>query len=326
MNSDYKIELNQLLREETIKKLQYESYDEWITNFSLNLINIWNDPSANELTVNIEKNHPKTAIVIGRGPSIKKFNHLELLANSDYDGCIVCCDGKLKDALNAGVTPEKFPNYYVVSIDPAPSLSNCYDDEIVNKYGSKIKGIFSTIVSPLTVERAKQAGIQCYWIHPLFDYNEGKKSFNYITAKIVRAKNHPRGLPAIQTGGNVGTSAWFTAWKILNCSTIVLIGMNHGWDEDDPWDVIIRHGTKNKSVDIDRKSGLFKKLFPKIYNPFFKKYCILDPIFQFYSTAFKEFVVRSPDWVNTINATGSGSIFGDRITCTKFDEFLKEKN
>ena len=318
-------DLEQSVRESIIKKLQYEGYDDWINNFSLNLNHIWNDSSANELFINSKTNHPKTAIVLGRGPSIKKLHHLELLADSEYDGCIVCCDGKLKDALNAGITPDRFPHFYVVSIDPDSFVKKHYDDEIVNTYGSKIKGIFSTIVSPLAVERAKQANIQIHWIHSLFDYNEGKKSFNYITAKIVRAKNHPNGLPAIQTGGNVGTSAWFVAWKILKCSTVALIGMNHGWEEDDPLDLIIRHGTEEKPVDITKDSSLFKKLFPKVYNPDFKKYCILDPIFQFYSTAFKEFIARSPEWLTTINATGGGSIFGKRIIGISFEKFLKEK-
>ena len=49
-----------------------------------------------------------------------------------------------------------------------------------------------------------------------------------------------------------------------------------------------------------------------------------DPVFQFYSSALKEFISRSPKWVNTINATEGGSIFGDRITCTTFHEFLEK--
>jgi hypothetical protein len=35
--------------------------------------------------------------------------------------------------------------------------------------------------------------------------------------------------------------------------------------------------------------------------------------------------MRSPDWVNTINATEGGSIFGERITCKNFKEFLDDQ-
>jgi len=80
---------------------------------------------------------------------------------------------------------------------------------------------------------------------------------------------------------------------------------------------------KDISTKIDMNSPTFKKLFPKIFNPQIGKYCILDPIFQFYSTAFKEFISRSPSWLTTINATEGGSIFGNRVKCMTFSEFLK---
>ncbi|HYL66106.1 MAG TPA: 6-hydroxymethylpterin diphosphokinase MptE-like protein [Nitrosopumilaceae archaeon] len=300
-------------------------YDDWVKNFSINLNNIWNESSVKELGPTKDPNYKKeehSAIVIGRGPSIKKYNHLELLANSDYQGSIVCCDGALITALNAGVTPEKFTNFYVVTIDSRNEIRKYYDDKIVDKYGSKIKGIFSTVIKPSTVERARQAGIKIHWLHPLFDYDEGKKSFNQISALMVRAKNHPNGLPAIQTGGNVGTSSWFVSWQILKCSTVALIGINHGWNEDDPLELIMTHGYTHPLVQMNKNSSAFQQLFPKIYNPEFDCTCILDPIFQYYSKALKEFILRSPSWVNTINATEGGSIFGERIKCTTLIKFL----
>ena len=184
--------------------------------------------------------------------------------------------------------------------------------------------MFPTIVSPEVVERARQANISIYWFHSLFDYNEGKKSFNHISALMARAKNHQNGLPAIQTGANAGTSAWFISWQILKCANIGLIGMNHGWEEDDPLDKILSHGFENPSKKINKNTTDFKKFITKIYNPEFNCYCMLDPIYQFYSSTFKEFIKRSPSWVNTINATEGGSLFGKRIICTTFLNFLKE--
>ena len=316
--------INELI-EESMKKIHYESYDEWVNNFALNLEHIWNESSAKELAQNIDKEDKgSSAIVIGRGPSLKKFHHLELLRESNYNGTIICCDGALIDTLKAGVTPEKFPNFIVSTIDTAPGIKRFYDHELVKKHGPKIKGIFSILTNSSVVEQARQCGIKIHWVHSLFDYNEGKKSFNYISSLIIRAKNHLKGLPAIQTGGNVGTSSWFAAWMILKCSTVALIGINHGWEEDDSWDTITRHGLYNNSIDIDKNSPNFQKLFPKVFNPDIGKYCILDPIFQFYSTAFKEFISRSPLWLTTINATEGGSIFGNRIKSMPFAQFLKE--
>jgi hypothetical protein len=312
--------------EKIIEKRHYEYFDEWIDNFTTNLNDISNEPSAKILTPTTKsysKNKNNSVIVIGRGPSLKKRQHLELLANSNYEGSIVCCDGILIEALNAGVTPEKFPNFYVATIDYAPTYTKFYDDDIVDKYGKQIKGIFTTITDPKIVSRARDAGIKIHWVHPLFDYNEGKKSFNYITSRIVRAKKQNQGLPAIQTGGNVGTAAWFISWMILKCNTVALIGINHGWEEDDSWEKIVTHN-KDLSINIDQNDPKFHKLFEKIYNPEFDCYFIFDPMFRLYSMCLKEFIVRSPDWVSTINATEGGSIFGDRIKCQTFRDFLAQ--
>ena len=316
--------------EEVMKKTQYENFEEWVTNFALNLPYIWNEKSARDLDPSINSNYKKennSAIVIGRGPSINKHNHLKLLAESNYPGTIVCCDGKLIDALNAGVTPDKFPKYFVTTIDPYSAVRKHYDNHIVDLYGSKIKGIFTVLTNHDAVERARQAGIQIHWLHSLFDYNEGTKSFNKMSALMIRAKNHPNGLPAIQTGGNVGTSSWFISWQILKCATVALIGINHGWEEDDSWETILSHGNNIKiTKNLDRSNPVFKKLFKKILNPDFNSYCILDPLFQFYSEALKEFIFRSPSWVKTINTTEGGSIFGKNINSMKFSNFLHDFN
>lgn len=299
-----------------------ESFDEWVKNFAINLPYIWNDFSARELTPPDSKG-PNSAIIIGRGPSLKKFQHLKLLAESNFDGAIICSDGILIDALKSGITPDKFTNFYVVTIDPVEKIKHYYDDEIIKKYGSKINGIFSTFSHPEVVENARKNNVKIHWLHTLFDYSENKKSFNRVAGLMVRAKNHKNGLPGIQTGGNVGTAAWFLGWQILKCQNICLIGINHGWEEDDPWDLIVSHGFDAKHQKIEKNSELAQKLFPKIFNPDFETYCIMDPIFQYYRRALIEFISRTPNWVQTINSTQGGSIFGEKIQSMKFIDFLK---
>jgi len=311
--------------ENIMKKVHLEnSYEDWVRNFSLNLNNIWKESSGRDLTPTnsqFEKGK-QSAIVIGAGPSVSKHNHLEILANSDYKGMIICTDRSLVPALKAGITPEKFPKYFVVTIDTAKIIRKYYEDPIIRKYGSKINGIFTTVIHPLTIEAARNKGIKIHWIHALFDYNEGKKSFNQMSSLMVRVKKHHEGLPAIQTGGNVGTSCWFIAWQILKCNVVTLIGINHSWDENDPWESILSHCNAPKRMN--KNSSLFKQLFPKVHNPEFNCNCILDPIFQYYSNALKEFILRSPPSVKTINATEGGCIFGERVICKKFSEFLLE--
>ncbi|QDI89693.1 DUF115 domain-containing protein [Candidatus Nitrosopumilus sp. SW] len=300
-------------------------FDEWIGNFALNLNDIWNEPSARDLDPTNDESYDMTnhsAIVIGKGPSLKKNNHLQKLIESNYSGTIICTDGALINVLKSGVTPDLFPNFFVVTIEPYKIQATLYDDPIIEKFGTKIKGIFSTLTHPDAVSKARKNGIKIHWLHTLFDYNEGKKSINNITSLMVRTKKN-KGLPAIQTGGNVGTSCWFVGWKILGCSTISLIGMNHGWEEDDPIETIMSHGQMFEAPKIDKQSELFKKLFPKVHNPEFNSTCILDPIFQYYSSALKEFISRAPSEIRTINATEGGSLFGEKIHCMPFTDFLK---
>lgn len=301
-------------------------FELWVKSFATNLEYIWKEKSAKDLENEFEstdKFKNDSAIVIGRGPSLIKNNHLKLLIESSFNGSIICTDGVLKTALEAGVTPERFPKFYVVTIDAHKEIKDLYDSEIVSKYGKQIKGIFSTFSHPDAVGKARSSGISIHWVHPLFDYQEGKKSFNNIAGLMVKIK-HPNGLPAIQTGGNSGTSSWFVAWRILKCKTICLIGIDHGWSTEDSLEKIITHGFVFKSSKIKKDEHDFEKLFPKIFNPEFKTLCILDPIFQYYSNALKEFISRSPKDILTINATGGGSIFGDRVNCKRFQDFLKD--
>ena len=103
-NSD-DVEL-QTSMEKIIQRRHYEYFDTWINNFVLNLEDIWREPSAKMLEPNLEKDSHflnSSAIVIGRGPSLKKQKHLELLANSNYRGMIIACDGILIEALKSGV-------------------------------------------------------------------------------------------------------------------------------------------------------------------------------------------------------------------------------
>ena len=329
-NSCFNIDLKNNVKEiiESVEKKFFTEnhFDRYVKNFTLNLEHIIKFSSSRELDPdhNSELSKINSAIVIGRGPSIKKHNHLKILSQSDFKGYIVCTDGALIQTLKAGVTPDKFPNFLVVTVDTEEDEVDFFDDEIVDKFGEKIRGIFSTLVDPQVIQRAIDAKIKIHWVHPLFDLHEGKKSFNNISAMIVRTKKHGDGLPALQTGGNVGTSSWFVSWQILKCNTVALIGINHGWEEDDSWQTIFSHGNIIDTSNINLDAETQKKLFPKIHNPDFNTTCILDPIFQYYSSAFKEFISRSPDTIKTINATEGGSIFGEKITSMKLTEFLNE--
>ena len=312
----------QILEEIFEKKTYDKYYDDWIRNFALNLNHIWKGRSVRDCSTYENQFKSKTGLVIGRGPSVIKNNHLEMLSSRGFDGTIICTDSALKTCLTSGITPEKFKRFYVVSIDTNDYVNKFYQGAIVKRFGKKIKCLLSTTVHPSTYRDAKKSGMEVFWFHTLFDYNKGKSSFNYISGIIAKSKNHEKGLPAIQTGGNVGTSSWIIAWSILKLSTVGLIGIDHGYTNDMSWESI---SNQHKIPErIDRNSKAFKKAYPTVYNPDFKTYCKQDPLFVYYSNALKEFIPKAPDWVKTINATEGGAIFGKGIQCMKFRNFLKK--
>ncbi len=297
-------------------------YESWVRNFSINLKNIWNDKSAQNLI--LSHNHTTSALIIGRGPSIKKFNHLEILAESNFKGSIICADGSLPNVLKAGITPEKF-NLIVVTIDAQEDQKFCYENSITTQFGKDTKCIISTTAHPEVYNAAKNSGMDIYWIHTLFDYEKGKKSFNQIQGIMTRAKNNEKKIPAIQTGANVGTSAWMIAWSILGCRNVGMIGMDLGYGGDASWKEIRYHGNPiPENVDMD--SNAFKLAYTTVYNPDFNCYCKQDPLFQYYCNALKEFIQKTKHKINTINATEGGALFGDGITCTTLKEFLQNYN
>ena len=233
----------------------------------------------------------------------------------------MCSDGSLVSVLKAGITPEKFEKFFVITIDTQERQKKLYEDPVIKKFGKKIKCILSSTASPYTYNKIKEAGIDVYWIHTLVDYNKGKNSFNYISGIMTKTEKHPKGLLAIQTGGNVGTSAWIIGWAILKHSHVGLIGIDHGYysDERSSDDHFL-------PSNADKNSDEFKKAYPIIHNPEYDVMCQQDPIFQYYSNAFKEFILRASKFVKTINATEGGTIFGEGIECTTLKNFIEKYN
>jgi hypothetical protein len=326
LGSSKKTKSSKEIIENTLQKNAFNRYyDSWIQNFIKNLTHFTYEKSAKELSPTIDPiSNKSSAIIIGRGPSLREHNHLEKLANSDFKGKIICTDGILQNALKAGVTPDKFPNFYVITIDTNEEIKPFYDNELVAKYGKKIKCLLSTTVPQTTYDAIKKSQLEIFWLHTLFDYNKGKSSFNYISGQMTKNEIHPDGFPAIQTGGNVGTSCWIVSWSILKSNFIGLIGIDHGYSVNTSWEMINKY--HQIPENIDKNSSAFKKAYPKIYNPDYDSYCIQDPVFQLYSKALKEFVPKAPKWTKTINATEGGSIFGKGIECTTLSKFLQKYN
>ena len=301
--------------------------DLWMYNFARNipdfldgdsvkLLNVFNNNSKS--IKNHKPNH--SAIVIGGGPSVYENNHLEILADSDYQGAIVCTDRMLAPCLKNGITPKKFPQFFVLTMDPYQITIKFYEDKIVKKHGKGISAIMSTCTIHETVEICKKSGLNIFWYHPLIDDFRKSESINKIMNMMSKSDKNPDGFTGLQTGGNVGCFSWIFSWAILGCSPIGLIGLNMGVDCDTPiektqhYEQVLNHFDNNKS-----KVG---KRYRRVFNEDLGTESLLDPVFDFYREAFLDLVVRTPRWINTINATEGGSLFGKRIKNMRFVDFL----
>ena len=304
--------------------------DLWMYNFARNIPDILDGNSVRLLNVfrngsKSRKNHRpnQSAIVIGAGPTIYEKKHLEILANSNYQGVIACTDRMLATCLKNGITPKKFPKFFVLSMDPYEITIKYYDDEIIKKHSKRISNVMSTCTIHETVEICKNYGFNIFWYHPLIDDFRKLESINKIMNMMCKSDKNPDGLPGLQTGGNCGCFSWIFSWAILGCSPIGLIGLNLGVDGDTPiektqhYSQVLNHFNNDKSK--------VSKRYRKVFNKELGTESLLDPVFDFYREAFLDLVVRTPKWARTINATEGGSLFGQRIENMKFTDFLTLK-
>ena len=301
--------------------------DLWMYNFARNIPDVLDGNSARLLNVfrngsKSRKNHKpdQPAIVIGAGPNVYEKKHLEVLANSNYKGVIACTDRMLAPCLKNGITPKKFPQFFVLSMDPYEITIKYYEDEIVKKHSKRISLIMSTCTIHETVEICKNYGFNIFWYHPLIDDFRKLESINKIMNMMSKSDKNPDGFPGLQTGGNVGCFSWIFSWAVLGCSPIGLIGLNMGVDGNTPiektahYSQVLNHFNNEKS----KVSKRYRKVFNKEYGT----ETLLDPVFDFYREAFLDLVVRTPRWTRTVNATEGGSLFGNRIENMKFTDFL----
>lgn len=136
-------------------------------------------------------------IVIGAGPSLFKYKHLELLAGSDFKGHLLITDRILKPCLEAGITPDKFPNYYVFTVEDAWQIENYLSGV---KECDKITLIHSSRTKKVLLEKLQAQGYRI-----LCDY------WPYLSAL-----------------NNVGLMAFHYGWRKLELDELILIGMDQG--------------------------------------------------------------------------------------------------
>ena len=273
-----------------------QNFQTWMQNFKANLPAMWQDPDISEMPKVAKQ---RSAIVIGGGPSLRKFNHLEVLARAKYDGTVFCCDRMFKEALAKGVKVD-----YVVNLDSSP-ITVPFIDHV---HAPDTALILTSMAHP-DIRKAWQG--KAYWFCD--DLASCNHNFSIAEGLAIIA-----GKTWTSSGANVGSAcinlAWFTEHQ-----PVALVGMDLSYDVDEPLESTPYWGGHVRDFGGVENA---RKAYMKGHNPFFGNDFWIDWIFEIYRN---ETLNRIRHFkMNVVNCSGQGSLFGEGIKYMNFAIFLKQ--
>lgn len=297
-----------------------------------------NQPRARRGVNEVPRVAPGTpAIVVSAGPSIHRQDPAGRLGEG-RPGPVVVADGALGYLLRNGVVPD-----YVVSLDPHPTRivrwfgdpdleERLHHDDyfrrqdldphlgerelernndlmgLVDRYGHRITALLSTSVSPNVVDRCEASGMEIYWWNPMLDDPADPES---LTRRLHRQNR----LPAVVTGGNVGTASWVLAHQVLGADPVLLLGMDFGYPPGTPLtatqyftDLVALFGEEAPDAFIE------------VVNERTGETWFSDPTYYWYRDCFLDLARRAG--CRTVNCTDGGTLFGDGVELAALDEAL----
>jgi hypothetical protein len=301
---------------------------------------LWNKPFIEKSIKDIvlpEQKKAQSAIIISAGPSLYKNNILARI--KDYQGTIVAIDGSYVRCLKAGLVPD-----YVVTLDPHPTRivrwfgdpefeqnlkgddyfsrqdldiafrnnsnqENRRNIELIDQHGKGQKLVICSSAPKNVVERISSVGFDAYWWAPLVDNPQHPES---LTRAIVKQTK----LPAMNTGGTVGTAAWLFALTVLKIPRIAVVGMDLGYYQaDTPYQLTQTYGPLRDKVGEEN----LKDYFPEFTYPGTDEVFYTDPTYYWYRRNILDLLTASK--ATLYNCTGGGTLFGGGVICLDIDEF-----
>jgi hypothetical protein len=281
----------------------------------------------------------RSAIVISAGPSLYKNDILTRIKACGYPGTIIAIDGSLVRCLKAGITPD-----YVLTLDPHPTRmvrwfgdpdfeknlegddyfsrqdldvefrnnsirANQQNIEIVNQHGKGMKLIICSAAPRNVVERIEAVGFDAYWWAPLVDDPMQPGS---LTRTIVK----DTGLPAMNTGGTVGTAAWVFALTVLKIPMIAAVGMDLGYYKGDTshQQTQTYHTLKNTVGEANLPDCFVEFDYPGTKERFYT-----DPTYYWYRGNLLSLLSASK--TTLYNCTGGGTLVGSGVECLEIEDF-----
>jgi len=255
-------------------------------------------------TVKASRQNAKKSLVIGAGPSFKKFMHenMEEIVNRRDDVMIIACDGALPTLSKYNCIPD-----YVITVDGLQIVSEFYKKS--RNILKDVTVILSTTAHPDVVKECILADLKIKWIQPFF--NDGSNTDFFRP-----------GITSLKMGGNVGTTAYLFSALLLKSKSIGLMGIEFSWSDETPY-----HDTqyyKNLLDVLDNDHGKVVKHYVRVKNPRDSKTYVADPVYYAYYLMFKEIWEELPSKIteNTYNLTSQGIINIQNLKYISISEYL----
>lgn len=252
-------------------------------------------------------------VVIGAGPSLWEYGHLEMLAESDFyknkRGTILCTSHSLEACLTAGVVPD-----YMTVIDCEDVMIEHVDHDIIDEHCSEITGIFALHTHPDVLER---------W--------NGKKVFIMTSVPDVIIPNVQGvisglfpGFSEFDAGAHVGAFTWNIA-QYMGCKEIALIGLDCSFLPDTPVEETPYYEAYRPSYKTVQE--MIDACYHFHTHSFFGNNCYTDDAHRSFAktTVNMARIGKDQRGVKTINCTGGGFIDEpDVVENMHFTDWLKQ--
>jgi len=284
----------------------------WFDNFAQNIP--W---ARTGLNYSDMKQRPGPAIIVGGGPSVRKYDHLSLLSkHRDRIPTLIATDIMLKPLIQVDATPD-----IVATVDGSPMVSEFYKLHS-DERGAKVDAVLDVVTThPLTVKAVREnLKGQVWWFSHIFDEFIKERCPTCNRLSLTAATHFMSGKKGMmETGGNVGALCWNLAYG-LGCNPIILIGMDMSYPNETPIERTVYYNAFMKTYGLDlTKKNLF---FATRENPDFHNKYLIDPVFETYATILLSGIRQAN--TTTINATGGGALHGEKVVAMGFEEALRK--
>lgn len=254
------------------------------------------------------------AVVIGAGPAFKRFGTEDLAKIRGREEIVkIACDGALQTLYENGVEPD-----IVASVDCHPVVANFYRRTRFNKPPMFL--LSTTVHRDVVTEIVSKYGeTRIFWWQAAHAQDLYKVKRGYDASKL-----YVPNIPAVYTGGNVGTTCFVIASQLLGCRPIGLLGLEFAWSDETPYSSTQYYEQILKLVDGDSKR--LHKHFIRVMNRRDGKTYIADPVYFAYSVAFRGLwgMLHLNVRRSTFNLTKQGILSARGLKTITMDEFIEK--